>query len=328
MTTQDPSSADHESAQPEQTEVPPTPGTARSHSAPRPIPNLDPETGRVTDPGQPGNPSLAYPPVAQAATAPAAAQPPAAEAKPPAPTTPDPATASGSAPTAPIPQAAGALPPNPSPVPPAATSAPEVTTTQVVPAGPGPGSTPTAPGAPNTQQWETASEPEWPAEPAKRTSAHLWGVLAIFVLSPVTWFLLTDGALRTFYSLQEVTDSPNIAGLLSLAGGLIGLLIIALVTRASSLGAWIWGGLVAAVGVVFLAIPQTVTQGMVDNRDAFLTVDAGFGTNLYNYLLDTGRSGLLLTFGVVLLLFALVAHTARRSGRTEQRLKAEYEATI
>lgn len=176
------------------------------------------------------------------------------------------------------------------------------------------------------QAREPFPEAEWVEKPTKRTAAHLWGLLATLALVPIAWFLLTDGALRTSYSLLEIGDRPNIAGLLSLAGGLGALLVVALVARASSLGAWIWGSLVTAAGIVFLAIPATVMQWLADNRDAFLVVHDGFGTNLYNYLLDTGRSGLLLTFGVIVLLFALVSHTARRSGRTEGRIAAEAAA--
>lgn len=357
MTTSDPSPTGHESEEPANA-APEAPGTGGSHSAPRPVPSIDPQTGRVTAPatepfGQepdtaplPAAPDPAYPPpsgtggltrvsaLGGSAINPAASSPAASvQAS-------DPAAQETFGASAPAPYPAGSGDAYPAQAPvaepePAATAplpmaAPEVTTTQVVPAGApiagANGLGGSTAGRLASEQREPSPEPEWPAEPAKRTSAHLWSVLALLVLAPITWFLLTDGALRTFYSLQDVTDSPNLAGLLSLAGGIAGLLVIALVTRASSLGAWIWGGLIAAVGLTFLIIPQTLTQWMVDSRDSFLVVHEGFGTNLYNYLLDTGRSGLLLTYGVVLLLFALVAHAARRSGRTEERIRAEYEA--
>ena len=175
------------------------------------------------------------------------------------------------------------------------------------------------------EQARTFPEEEW-AESTKRTAAHLWGVLGVLVAAPIAWFLLTDGALRTFYSLESVSSSPNIAGLLSLAGGLIALLVIALIARASSLGGWIFGGLIALAGIAFLAVPRIVLEWLMDSREGFLSLHEGFGTNLYNYLADTGRSGLLLTFGLVVVLFSLISHGTRRSGRHEGQIKADQAA--
>ena len=58
----------------------------------------------------------------------------------------------------------------------------------------------------------------------------------------------------------------------------------------------------------------------------FRWLHEGFGTNLYNYLVDTGRSGLLLTFGLVVVLFSLISHGTRRSGRHEGQIKADQAA--
>ena len=177
-----------------------------------------------------------------------------------------------------------------------------------------------------TEQARSFPEEEWAGESTKRTAAHLWGVLGVLVAAPIAWFLLTDGALRTFYSLQTVESTPNIAGLLSLAGGLIALLAVALIARASSLGGWIFGGLISLAGIAFLAVPRIVLEWLQNARAGFLSLHEGFGTNLYNYLVDTGRSGLLLTFGLVVVLFSLVSHGTRRSGRHEGQVKAEQAA--
>ncbi|TGO06566.1 hypothetical protein [Serinibacter arcticus] len=172
---------------------------------------------------------------------------------------------------------------------------------------------------------EPLPDEDWAAEPTKRGGTHVWGVLGILVAAPVTWFLLTDGALRTFYGLPP--EAPlNPAGLLSLAGGLLGLVIIAVVTRVTSLGSWIWGGVIALAGLAALVFPIAVDDFLTSSRDSFLAVHEGFGTNLHDYLTDTGRSGVLLLFGLVLLLLAFVSHGARRSGRYEGRVRAEREA--
>lgn len=173
---------------------------------------------------------------------------------------------------------------------------------------------------------EAPQEEGWVPVKTRRTSAHIWGVIITLLVTPVAWFLLTDGALRTWYSLDTPEASANPAGLLSLAGGIVTLLIIALVARASSLGAWIWGGIVAAAGAVALALPGRVVDLLAQIEPTLTSIHDGFGRNLHDYLLDTSRSGLLLVFGVVVLLFALVSHASRRSGRTEGRIKAERNA--
>jgi len=172
---------------------------------------------------------------------------------------------------------------------------------------------------------EPLPDEDWAAEPTKRGGTHVWGLLGILVAAPVTWFLLTDGALRTFYGLPP--EAPlNPAGLLSLAGGLVGLVIIAVVTRVTSLGSWIWGGIIALAGLAALVFPVAVDDFLTSARPSFVALHEGFGTNLHDYLTDTGRSGVLLLFGLVLLLLAFVSHGARRSGRYEGRIKAEREA--
>ena len=342
---------------PEETPAGAAPGeSGGSHSAPRPVPPLglsgDPSAAESGPDGAPSaSPETTAPETTTSPDAPAPEAPARVSAFPRTGVD-DVAGPGRSVPSGPVPASSGAattaFPVTP---PPPATAAIPVDTsttqtTRIVPAG-APVAAPTSTGSPvplatpgqlagvtggqlRTEQngGDAPREPleEWIEPPVKRTASHIWGVVVTLLLVPVAWFLLTDGALRTFYSLQEVTDRPNIAGLLSLAGGLAALVVIALVARASSLGAWIRGGVVAAAGLTVLVIPQTVVEWMIDSRDAFLSVHEGFGTNLYNYLIDTGRSGLLLVFGVVVLLLALVSHASRRSGRTEGRVKAEYTA--
>lgn len=173
---------------------------------------------------------------------------------------------------------------------------------------------------------EAPQEDGWVPVSTRRTAAHIWGVVITLLVLPVAWFLLADGALRTWYSLESPDSTANPAGLLSLAGGILALAVIALIARASSLGAWIWGGLVAAAGAVALAVPARVAELLEQIRPTLTSIHEGFGRNVYDYLLDTSRSGLLLVFGVVVLLFALVSHASRRSGRTEGRVKAERAA--
>lgn len=82
-----------------------------------------------------------------------------------------------------------------------------------------------------------------------------------------------------------------------------------------------WGGLLAAWGVVPLVIPVQFTDWIGAIHGPLTSLHQDFGQNVHDYILASGRSGLMLTLGVVIMLFALVSHTARRSGREEGRLK-------
>ncbi|ACQ78877.1 hypothetical protein Bcav_0615 [Beutenbergia cavernae DSM 12333] len=169
-------------------------------------------------------------------------------------------------------------------------------------------------------------EPGWEDERPRRTAAHLWSVVITLVLTPVAWFLLTDGALRTFFSLEQDPGDVNLAGLLSLAGGLLALVLIMITARWSGLGAMLIGTIVTLAGVAFLVFPSPVTEWLEQNRDVFLVINDGFGTNVYSYLLDTGRAGLLVLFGVILVMTGVVSHGARRQGRREGQAAARREA--
>lgn len=184
----------------------------------------------------------------------------------------------------------------------------------------GAGAAATAPAEPQPER-AALEEDSWLEGPRSRVAAHIWGTVVTLILVPITWLLLTDGVLRTYYSLADGASSPNMAGVLSLAGGLIGLLVLALIARASSIGGWVWGGVLAAWGVVPLVVPVQFADWISAVHGPLTSLHQDFGQNVHDYILVSGRSGLLLVLGVVIMLFALVSHTARRSGREEGRLK-------
>lgn len=296
------------------------PGTG-SHSAPRPLPPLD--GARGTSPSEAG------------ADDPTATAPMRVSAFP-AFDRPGSAGEAGAAPSSDL-EATTALPSSPTPV---VHHSPEaMTTTQVVPAGLGaggpasqPAQTPQSTGYVPVMTTGERPEPipasaqlatDWEEKPESRTATRLWGILGVLVLAPLTWFFLTDGVLRTFYSLDTPDSSVNAAGLVNLGVGLVLLLLLALIARSTSLGFWIWGTLIAAAGITFLVVPGPAMEWFEQSRSTFLVVHEGFGTNLYNYLLDAGRSGLLIVYGLFLVFFALISRGARTQGRREGERLAE-----
>ena len=154
-------------------------------------------------------------------------------------------------------------------------------------------------------------------EPPSRAGAHLWAVLIAVTLSPVAWFLLSDGSTRLYWSLRADPGSPNLAGLFGLAVGLLITAVVLLTGRWSSVGASVAGSVSFLIGLSFAIIPARTLE-IIDSWDGFLSNFGGFGANVQAYLVEDGIRGHFLIGGVVLILLAAVSHGARRKGRREE----------
>lgn len=179
-------------------------------------------------------------------------------------------------------------------------------------------------GAAPAQQQELFPESTY-EEPPSRAGSHWWGVLIALTLTPIAWFLLQDGGARIYFSLQADPTAINLAGVLSLAGGLLVLAIVLLAARWSSVGPIIAGSIAALAGLAFIAFPSQTLEWLAD-YEAELERLGGFGENLYTYLLESGMRGELLVAGVVLVFVGIVSHGARRQGRREERARLALRA--
>jgi hypothetical protein len=163
-------------------------------------------------------------------------------------------------------------------------------------------------------------------EVPRRTGAHVWSLVLALVLAPLGWYLLADAGAR----MTLATDSPmttgtvNIAAVLELAAGLLAMLVIALATARSSLGAHVAGVLIALAGLPWVVAPGWTADTMLSPLQR-LTSWNTVGANLTHHLQASGYSGRLLVMGVALLLVGALAHRARRSGRAEEALRAQVE---
>ncbi|HHW83182.1 MAG TPA: hypothetical protein GX743_05110 [Actinomycetales bacterium] len=160
-----------------------------------------------------------------------------------------------------------------------------------------------------------------------RVGAHLWGVLAMILLIPIAWYLITDAGARMTLpeNAQWTTGTMNIAALAELVAGIVVLVVALLFARASSVGAWVMGVLLTIVGGAFVVVPGIAKDLITPAQEWLRGVHAGLGGNIAHHLEADGSTGRLLILGIILIMVALVSSGARRRGRDEQRIRAAVE---
>ena len=151
--------------------------------------------------------------------------------------------------------------------------------------------------------------------PRSRSWTHVGIFFLTLLLIPVTWYLLSDASIR----LSVVENNPWDTGVVSFAaitelfGGLIALLVLILIARASSLGAQIFGFVLTVGGLAALIIPNTVQSWLSELDSQIGGINAFTGNVVHHLGFDFG-SGRIAIFGIVLLASGLAAHFARRAG--------------
>ena len=155
-----------------------------------------------------------------------------------------------------------------------------------------------------------------------RAGAHWWSLLGTLLLTPVAWYLLSDAGARMTLPADNQWDSGvlNLAALGELLGGIVVLAVILLAARASSLGAFVVGSLVALIGGAFVLFPA-VTQDFAEPYLQWLRDYNDFGGNIAHHLVSDGSTGRILVAGIALILVGIVSHNARRRGRREQTIR-------
>ena len=159
-----------------------------------------------------------------------------------------------------------------------------------------------------------------------RTGAHIRGLLLSILLVPFTWYAITDAAARFTLAPGNAaaTGNVNIAAILELIGGVVGVIVLIELAKRSSLGAIVSGALVTLAGLPWILVPQMVKDQFVPMLES-LAGRNSLGANISHHLQESGFSGGLIVFGVALLGFGLVSHSVRRRGRAEEALRAQVE---
>ncbi|WP_075891472.1 hypothetical protein [Actinomyces provencensis] len=163
-------------------------------------------------------------------------------------------------------------------------------------------------------------------EVPSRAAAHVWSLLLTLLLVPLAWYLLADAGAR----MTLATDNPmstgilNPAALAELVGGVLVVVLIAVLARHSSLGAHVVGIVVTVLGLPWVVAPGASARLVLPAME-WLDQWNAFGANLAHHLQASGYSGRLLLVGIALLLLGWTSHRVRRSGRDEEALRAEVE---
>ena len=164
-------------------------------------------------------------------------------------------------------------------------------------------------------------------EMPSRTGAHALSFLLFLILAPLGWYLAADAGARM--TLAE--DAPMFSGIASLSalGELLGTIVLSMIlcviARRSSLGAWIMGLLFLLIGMPWVLAPG-ITAAVLQAPLTALSSASPFGENLMHHLQATGYSGRFVLLGVLLMGVGYISHSARRDGRSEEALRTSIEA--
>ncbi|WP_165216841.1 hypothetical protein [Schaalia sp. ZJ1691] len=164
------------------------------------------------------------------------------------------------------------------------------------------------------------------AEVPSRAGAHWLSFFAFLLLSPVAWYLLGDaGARMTLLDNSPMnTGALNFLALGELVGALVVVLLLFVLGRRSSLGAWISGVLWTIAGIPWIVIPA-LTATTLNPLLTRMFAASSFTGNIAHHLQASGYSGRMLFLGLALIGLGYVSHSARRVGRSEEVLRAEVE---
>ncbi|MDO5727540.1 MAG: hypothetical protein Q4Q03_06425 [Bowdeniella nasicola] len=162
--------------------------------------------------------------------------------------------------------------------------------------------------------------------PRSRVWAHVSSIFGILLLTPIAWYLIADAGARFTLPANAPWQSGQISipAILELLAGLIVVVLMAILVRSSSVGAWITGVVVTAAGVMFVVTPE-LTQRLIDQPLAELSDLHTMGANIAHHFVADGSTGRLVAIGIALMLAGYISHSARRAGRREERLQAAYE---
>lgn len=162
-----------------------------------------------------------------------------------------------------------------------------------------------------------------------RTGARLWSLLLTLLLAPVAWYLLTDAAARLTLARANPwqTGVVNYAALGELAAGVVVLIVILALMVRSSLGAILWGFVIAVAGGTFLAVPH-LTVTYLEPAQEWLRGWNTFGQNVAHHLEWTGSTGTICVGGLTLFAFGIIAIMARRDGKREYQIRDQIERMV
>ena len=155
-----------------------------------------------------------------------------------------------------------------------------------------------------------------------RAGAHAWSLVTI-LLAPIAWYLISDAGARMTLPDGAAWEigTMNLAAIGELAAGLLVALVIMLAARASWLGVFVTGILLAIVGGAFIFAPAWTKDFIEPAQEWLRAFNPGLGGNIAHHLEWDGATGRIFVIGLGLILVAMVSHFARRRGRDEEKIR-------
>lgn len=165
--------------------------------------------------------------------------------------------------------------------------------------------------------------------PRSRVGAHIASIFLVLLLTPIAWYLIADAGARFTLASNAPWDTGtiNLAAIGEMVGGLLLVVLIAILVKASSVGAWITGALLAIVGAAYVVAPGMLKEYSTGPLDKISDLHQ-IGANAAHHFLADVSTGRMLAYGVALLLAGYISHAARRAGRRGERLQAAFERRV
>ncbi|MDE1536691.1 MULTISPECIES: hypothetical protein [Actinotignum] len=169
--------------------------------------------------------------------------------------------------------------------------------------------------------WADIAEVEpIPDAPKGRVWTHIWVAAVTLLLLPLTWYLISDAVARLHLArpIALETAPVNVAALIEMVGGIALLVVIALLAQLSSLGALLWGSILAVAGLAGLVLPGYALRG-VHWLDSLIGGFKPITDNIvHHFAYDLAFGGFML-LGAVLVAIGVAAHWARSRGSRRAR---------
>lgn len=159
-------------------------------------------------------------------------------------------------------------------------------------------------------------------KPAKisRAGAHAASLVLSLLALPFAWAFLKHASGMLYGGANSAWEQGaySVEGLVYLGLGLALLVVVGLAVRLSSLGMFVGGILLTAIGLAFVAAPFLM-QELAGPTLTWLSESTIIAFRNLSYFLESSAfSGQFLVIGVVMLMVGVIGHTARRRGRTDQ----------
>lgn len=150
-----------------------------------------------------------------------------------------------------------------------------------------------------------------------RKAAHAWAFLIGLVMTPITWYLMSDaGARLIMREGQWDTLTVKPFTVLEVFAAAVCIIFLVISARWSSIGAFVSGVILFLVGIPFIAAPEFTSNFLAPVLSALKNFNA-FGGNVAHHLVSDGSTGRFLFYGLTMILIGFVSHGARRKGRKD-----------